>query len=147
MLAGVDADFLVAVEIADHPFHAAALHRRDTWLDGGGAFALVPQTLAEFIHVVTDPRRMPCPLSTKAAVQAANYWWNAAEVVQLQVGTEAMALFFDWMTQHRLGRKRILDTLLAATLAAADVPRLVTNNGSDYQVLDCLELMEFRDSG
>ena len=27
-----------------------------------------------------------------------------------------MSLFFDWMLRYQLGRKRILDTMLAATL-------------------------------
>ncbi len=38
MHAGVDVDFLVALEIADHPFHEAACLRRDSWLDAGGRF-------------------------------------------------------------------------------------------------------------
>lgn len=144
MHAGVDADFLVALEIADHPFHEAACVRRDSWLDAGGQFALAPQTLAEFVYVVTDGKRLPCPLTMQVAMESASFWWEAAEVRHVQPDAEAMATFFDWMVRHRLGRKRILDTLLAATLHSLGVRHLVTNNAADFRIFDCFEIMDFR---
>lgn len=40
-------------------------------------------------------------------------------------------MFFDWTARHRLGRKRILDTLLAVTSVAAAVNRLTTSDWRD----------------
>ena len=58
MTHGIDTDFLVAAEVRDYPFHAQA----DKLLAEGHELGVAPQTLAEFIHIVTDGRRMPRPL-------------------------------------------------------------------------------------
>ncbi len=71
MIHGVDADFLVAVEVSGHVFHGEANLLLDTLLDSGHTFALAPQTLAEFIHVVTDAKRLPVPLVMTEALERA----------------------------------------------------------------------------
>jgi predicted nucleic acid-binding protein len=141
---GIDTDFLVAVEITDHPFHSPADALLQRLLDDGHDFALAPQTLAEFIHVVTDPRRMPQPLSTVDAVARAEHWWQSAEVVHVFPDAQSVAHFVDWLRRHRLGRKRLLDTLLAATLRAAGVPAIVTNNVHDFALLGGFRIVEYR---
>jgi hypothetical protein len=40
------------------------------------------------------------------------------------------------MRRYQLGRKRVLDTLLAATYRAADVTSLLTLNATDFTVFD-----------
>ena len=57
MIHGVDTSFLVAVELVSHARHGDSRCLRDRFLKGGEQFALVPQVLAEFVHIVTDPRR------------------------------------------------------------------------------------------
>ena len=39
----------------------------DEFLDRGDRFALAPQSLAEFVHTVTDPRRFQVPLTMETA--------------------------------------------------------------------------------
>jgi hypothetical protein len=46
----------------------------------GDRLALAPQALAEFIHVVTDPRRFAQPLRMDEARHVARQWWTAREV-------------------------------------------------------------------
>lgn len=55
---GADTTFLVELEVQEHPSHisARALLQREV-LDARMPLALAPQVLAEFIHIVTDPRR------------------------------------------------------------------------------------------
>ena len=55
---GADTTFLVQLELVELPAHEAArvLLQRDI-LQPQVSLALAPQVLAEFIHVVTDPRR------------------------------------------------------------------------------------------
>jgi len=43
-------------------------------------FALAPQVLAEFIHIVTDPKRFSSPLTVELALRRAETWWNSKEV-------------------------------------------------------------------
>jgi len=44
-----------------------------------------------------------------------------------------------WMRQFNLGRKRILDTHLAAVLHTAGVHRLLTSNPADFTLFGVLD--------
>jgi predicted nucleic acid-binding protein len=143
MIHGIDTDFLVAVEIHEHPHHGAANTLLDEILGGGHSLAVVPQTLAEFIHVVTDSRRMPTPLSVDEAVARADHWWQAAEVVGVYPAGETGEMFLSWLREYRLRRKRLLDTLLAATFFQAGIRRIITNNGADYRVFGAFEIIGY----
>lgn len=48
------------------------------------------------------------------------------------------------MNRHALGRKRLLDTMLAALMAQAGVTRIVTNNGQDFRGFSRFEIVPFR---
>lgn len=144
MTHGIDTDFLVAVEIAEHPFHHDADALLQSLLADGHDLALAPQTLAEFIHIVTDGKRMPRPLVLAEAINRAEHWWQAAEVVRVFPDGQVVADFFTWLTRHQLGRKRLLDTMLAATFQRAGVKRVVTNNERDFKVLGAFETVPFR---
>ena len=144
MTHGIDTDFLVAAEIREHPFHGPADALLEWLLADGHDLAIAPQTLAEFIHVVTDPRRMPQPLSMSEAIRRADDWWQAAEVVRVFPDGETVTDFLAWLSRHGLGRKRLLDTLLAASFRRAGVNRLITNNERDFSVLGGFEIVTFR---
>jgi predicted nucleic acid-binding protein len=144
MTYGIDTDFIVAAEIRDHPFHRPADALLSRLLADGHDFALAPQTLAEFIHIVTDAKRMPQPLSMSEAVSRAEHWWQAAEVVRVFPDGPAITDFLSWLTRHQLGRKRLLDTLLAASLKKAGVVRVITNNERDYRLFGCFEMVTFQ---
>lgn len=132
---GIDTTFLVQLEVQESPAHRAAhdLLRREV-IDSKTPLALAPQVLAEFIHIVTDPRRFKQPLTVGQALGKARFWWQASEVHQVHSTSESTELFLEWMRLHQLGRKRILDTQLAATLWQAGVRRVLTSNPSDFQI-------------
>jgi hypothetical protein len=69
-----------------------------------------------------------------AAVAKAGFWWNAVEVQPIFPSNVSTGLFLDWMQRHQLGRKRILDTQLAASLWTAGVRQIITANPSDFQI-------------
>jgi predicted nucleic acid-binding protein len=139
---GIDTTFLVHLEIAETPDHEAVFgYLQREVLGKSTTLALAPQVLAEFIHVVTDGRRWERPLSVEDALAKAQFWWNAEEVERVYPTAEATQLFFSWLERHKLGRKRLLDTLLAATLWAAGVRSLITSNARDYQIFTGLEII------
>ena len=144
MTHGIDTDFLVAAEITDHPFHNQADALLRSLLDNGDDFALAPQTLAEFIHIVTDARRMPQPPTDMNAIRQAEHWWQSTEVIHVFPDGQSVVDFFSWLSRYQLGRKRLLDTLLAATYRNAGVTRIITNNARDFEVLGCFEIVGFR---
>jgi predicted nucleic acid-binding protein len=133
---GIDTGFLVAAEVVEHASHQAARAKIVALVAQGDGFALAPQVLAEFIHVVTDAKRFTAPLSVDAARDLAQKWWTAHEVTHVVPGDAAMTQFFVWHRGLGLGRKRILDTLLAATYRGAGINSLLTTNANDFAILD-----------
>ena len=134
MTHGLDTSFLVAVEVASHDEHAACWARFQKLLKAGDTFSLAPQILAEFIHVVTDPKRFSDPLTLAQAIERAEIWWNAAEIIQVFPTAESTLLFLGWLEEHKLGRKRLLDTMLASTLQAGGITSMLTLNREDFAV-------------
>ena len=130
---GIDANFLIAGELQEHIHHAAVRGLLDSLVDSGERFALAPQVLAEFLHVVTDGRRLQSPRTMTEALELAELWRTAVDVVVLAPGPDALELFFRWMSEFSLGRKRVLDTMLAATYATG-ITRIATIDVRDFQV-------------
>jgi predicted nucleic acid-binding protein len=134
MIHGLDTGFLVAAEVVEHAEHVAARHTLARLLAAGDFLAIAPQVLAEFIHIVTDPRRFTKPLDMTAAHRLAEQSWNAREVMRVFPDHAATWQFFSWLQQFSLGRKRLLDTLLAATYKQAGVDSLLTTNPTDFAI-------------
>lgn len=140
---GIDTTFLVAHELAEVPVHSRAREvARQPSRNGQARFALVPQVLMEFLHVVTDPRRFQKPLPMEEAVARAEFWWDAKEVRQVVPGSESVRLGLRWIHKHRLGRKRLLDTQLAASFHQAGVHRIITQNRKDFEIFGVFEIEE-----
>ena len=140
---GIDTTFLVQLEIRESESHAAAMEvLRDRILGRDREAALAPQVLTEFVHIATDPRRFKRPLSVDQAVGKAGFWWNAREVTRVFPEEESVAQFLAWMRGHRLGRKRLLDTLLAATYYGSGITMIATSNARDYRTFGVFELVE-----
>jgi hypothetical protein len=64
---------------------------------------------------------------------------SSPAVSLLEPSTESLRQTLRWMRQFGLGRKRILDTHLAAVLHTAGVHRLLTSNPGDFTVFRVLE--------
>lgn len=139
---GIDTNVLVLIELQEIPQHGAAqaLFRREV-LERGEVVALAPQLLTEFIHVVTDARRFKKPLTMEEALERADAWWNMREVTHVFPTTASTALFLQWLKTHGLGRKRLLDTHLAATYWASNVHRIMTHNPRDFSIFGGFELL------
>ena len=127
---GIDTSFLVAFETRAHPKHDSA--RRAAGEHAPEGFALTPQVLAEFAHVVTDAGRFERPLDMPEAIARATAWWNGTEVTRVEPGAEAVRLFLAWMREFELGRKRLLDTMLAATYKAQGVSLVLSSNWREF---------------
>lgn len=141
MTHGFDTSFLVAAEVAGHSDNNASRARLLALRQAGDNFAIAPQVLAEFVHVVTDAKRFTRPLSIAEALQRAEMWWLAPEVKQIVPDAVTLRTFFGWMRTHRLGRKRVLDTLLAATYGSAGIESVLTTNARDFGVFGQFRLV------
>jgi predicted nucleic acid-binding protein len=135
MLRGLDTGFLVALEVIGHAEHATARQTQSEILAAGDRIAIAPQVLAEFMHIVTDPRRFSQPLPMDKARDLARQWWTAREVDRTFPDSAAIQRFLDWLQEFSLGRKRLLDTLLAATYRGAGIESVLTTNKPDFAIL------------
>lgn len=144
MILGIDTDFLVALEIRDHVFHKQADALLVRLLDEGHELAVAPQVLAEFVHVVTDSKRLKEPLTIDDALSRAEHWWQAKEVVRLYPDGDTVSTWIGWLRDHRLGRKRLLDTMLAAACSAQGIYTLVSNNESDFLIFGKFKVIGYQ---
>lgn len=139
---GLDTSFLVGLTIREHPAHAACLDLFETGIRGiQSSAAICAQVLGEFAHVVTDPRRFSEPLNMAEALEISSQWWQAAECRVVEPTPHSFPLFVDWMQRHRLGRKRVLDTLLAANYHSAGIKRIATTDWRDFKVFGVFDLI------
>ena len=139
----MDANLLVALAAATHPRHAEAgrVFARD--LAAGETMALSPAVAAEFLHVLSDPRRIiPAPGMAEALAWL-EAWVREVAPVWLTADVAAIELWIRWMKEFHLGRKRLLDTQYAALLHIRGVGRLLTNNPDDFRVFGVFELVTF----
>ncbi len=145
MKRGLDTNVLVYAHVASLPEHGAVraylarqLARTDVTL------VVTPSVLHEFVHVVTDPRRFDPPVEMSEALAIARLYLGAANVACAATDAEADAAAFELVARHKLGRRRLADTLLAATLLQNGVRQLVTCNRADFEAFSGLELVDPR---
>jgi predicted nucleic acid-binding protein len=137
MTIGIDTSFLVAWAVKEHEAHHSCRLLFTEALDRGETFAITAEILAEFTHVVTDPRRFQIPLTMAQAIDIADHWQQSAEVVVLSSSAEVIRLWLEWLGKYSLGRKRLLDTLIAATWHLSGVKEVFTLNSRDFAIFDC----------
>ena len=142
MTFGLDTTFLVQCDIREHPGHRKAREFLLSRIEKGDLFALTPQTAAEYLHIVTDPKRFERPLTMETALRKAETWWSAAETRRVFPNEETFVLFQNWMRNRKLGRKRILDTLLAATYHSNGIRAVVSSNARDFTCYEVFTVID-----
>jgi predicted nucleic acid-binding protein len=131
---GFDTNLLVAHGVAGHTAHMGARQQVHDLRAAGEGLAIAAQVVTEFVHIVTDAERFSAPLTMAQALERARAWWDSPDVERVEPDDEAVKWFLDAMAKHQLGRKRVLDTMLAATYRSAGVTSLLTLNAEDFAV-------------
>ena len=65
------------------------------------------------------------------ALQRSTRWWQAREVKRIFPDHQTVVIFNDWRSRFNIGRKRILDTMLAATVTIQGVPKPARGQSPD----------------
>ena len=132
---GVDTTVLVYAHVPGFAQHAAARAFLRALLErSDAALAVTPMILHELVHVITDARRFDPPVPMGEALEVARRYLGRSNVECLAVDEEAMARALELLEQHQLGRRRVADCLLAATLLRHGVRELATYNPDDFRV-------------
>ncbi len=121
-MTGLDCNILVQLALADHPANAATAAVVQAEVQSGSRLVFPPLTMIEALDWVE------------------NFLANPAAGL-LEPPSESLRQTLRWMRQFNLGRKRILDTHLAAMLHTAGVRRLLTSNPGDFTVFGVFEIV------
>jgi toxin-antitoxin system PIN domain toxin len=140
-MTGLDCNILVQLALADHPANAATVALVKAEVQKGNQLVFPPLIATEFLHVVTDERRFAPPLTMGEALEWIENFLSNPNVSVLEPTQASLQQTFQWIRQFKLGRKRILDTHLAAVLHSNGVKRLITSNAGDFTVFDVLEIV------
>jgi predicted nucleic acid-binding protein len=136
---GLDCNVLVQLAIADHPANARTPAAVESETQQGIKLVFPSLVATEFLHVVNDERRFAPPLTMPEALDWIQDFLASSGVSLLEPTQASMERTILWMRQFNLGRKRILDTHLAAILHTNGVSRLLTSNPADFKVFGVLE--------
>ena len=142
MILGVDTDVLVNWRMKGASKHKLATRLMRREVQAGHRLGFTPQVMGEFIHIVTDPRRFERPMTMSAAIDIARKHWLAPEAEHIVPTPAVVERALELLGLLRLGRKRILDTMLAATFESAKVQRLATFNRRDYEAFTFIEVVD-----
>jgi predicted nucleic acid-binding protein len=144
-MTGLDCNILVQLAMADHPAHlattAASEAASEAELRSGSSFIFPSLVLTEFLHVVTDSKRLDPPLHMSDALGWVQDLLTRPGFQQIEPTSRSLRQTLHWMRQFQLGRKRILDTHLAAVLHTSGVRRLFTSNPDDFAVFRSFDLI------
>src|SRR5258708_5692220 len=138
---GLDCNILVQLAFADHAANAQTIAAVLGETQKGEKLVLPSLVVAEFLHVVTDARRFAPPLTMTEALDWIEQFLKNPAVSVLEPSPTSMDQTLRWMREFNLGRKRILDTQLAAVLHSNGVRRLLTSNPADFTVFSVLEIV------
>lgn len=138
-MTGLDCNILVQLALADHPANAKTLAAVKAEAQSGETLVFPPLIATEFLHVVTDERRFAPPLTMEEALEWLEDFMANPLVKTVEPGEASLRQTMRWMRQHRLGRKRVLDTHLAAVLHTHGIKRLLTSNPGDFTVFGVIE--------
>lgn len=137
----LDTTVFIQATNTKEPKHAAARRLLHEGLNNEPPLVVAPQVLLEFIHVATDPRRFASPFSMERALDLAVAFSSSQKVFLAGETTESLRLANEWMRRFKLGRKRVLDTHLAATYHLHGCKRLLTSNPDDFKIFGVFELI------
>ena len=138
-MTGLDCNILVQLALADHPANPATMAVVQAEVQSGKKLVFPPLIVTEFLHVITDERRFSPPLTMAQALEWIEDFLANPTVILLEPTQESLRQTLRWMRQFNLGRKRILDTNLAAVLHTAGALRLLTSNPGDFTVFGVFE--------
>lgn len=145
MRRGIDTNVLIYAHITESPQHEVVRsYLLDQLAQDDVTLVVTPGILHELVHVITDGRRFDPPVAMKDALAVARGYLDSANIECLSVDEGALVRAFELLERYQLGRKRIADTLFAASLLNHGVRELITCNLDDFKIFEELTLIDPR---
>jgi predicted nucleic acid-binding protein len=140
-MTGLDTTVLVQLAVADDATPTELSRLLAEEVASNRLLILTPQVICEFLHIVTEARRFANPMDMVTAVNWIQEWLDHPRVQLANPPAAAMAKTLEWIRTFNLGRKRILDTHLAATFQSLGCSRIITSNPDDFAVFGMFHLI------
>ena len=141
-LALVDTNVLIESLIEGDVHHKAAAALLERAQSGEVELCLVPQVLAEFYSVVTNPNREEMALTPDQALDAIDTFLQMPGMTELPAPPDMLSRFLELARQHKVRRGDIYDIVLAAAMLGNGVHRIYTFNRRDFERLTELEVLD-----
>jgi predicted nucleic acid-binding protein len=126
----VDTNVLVAANVATHPRHAVALQRLKDLSAGGAHFWISRQVLREYLATLTRPQTFALPQPVNVLLAQVAYFQSKMQVADETASVTANLLAL--LQSVPLGGKQVHDANVVATMQTFGIPRLLTDNSSDF---------------
>ncbi len=145
MRRGVDTNVLIYAHIPAFEAHDRVRRFLLAQLrDPAITLIVTPGVLHELIHVVTDARRFEIPVTMAEALAIVRLYLGKANVECIGADELSLIAALELLERYNLGRKRIADTLLAATLLQHDAGEIITCNPRDFERFEDLKVIDPR---
>jgi len=140
-LALVDSNVLVYAVYCDSPHHRRCRALLDQAQAGEVSLCVAPQNLAEFLAVVTDPRRVAVARQPDEALDAIERFLAMPGISLLPIPTDMVDRWVALMRKRPVTRGAVFDVQLAATMFGNGIHKIYTLNGSDFRQFDEIEVL------
>jgi toxin-antitoxin system PIN domain toxin len=137
----LDTNILVFAHNNDSPYHAKAKRIIADALDEKIAAYVTSQNLLEFYSVITSPRRVEHPLSSLAAADIVNSYWESRKIMKVLSSGRAMATAVGLVKKHNITKNGVFDCYLAATMKENGIGKIYTQNVKDFKRYSFLEVV------
>ena len=140
-MTGLDTNILIQLAAGDHARYDATTALVEEKIQQRETLVLPSVAITEFLHIITDARRFDPPMTQVVALDWIEGFLTLSNVELIDSDAASLRLMLGWMRQFQLGRKRIIDTHLAAMLYNRGVRRLMTSNHKDFEIFGVFEFV------
>jgi predicted nucleic acid-binding protein len=102
---------------------------------------LTAQVIYEFFAVVTNPKRVECPMNLEEAVDLCLDLWECREIEKLNPTLLTPNEVFKLAKEQKLSKGRIFDCIIAVTAKENKIDAIYTENIADFKKYDFIKAL------
>lgn len=137
---GIDSNFFVDLDEPLSPRHEKVTKMFDEWRMSENDLFIFYHVFLEYLHVITDPKRVKIPLTMKQALDRVDYWQSHSRIKVIYPDEKDFSLCECWLKTYNLGRNRLIDTLIAASYYNNGITEIWTSNPKDFEIFEEFEV-------
>lgn len=143
----LDSNVLIYAHNKASPFHKIAHSILGDILAGKIEGCVSFQNLYELYSIITDPKRVEKPLSTKDARKLLLIFLNADNLPKIYTKSTNLAVTIELLKSGRAKKQQIFDLILVATMIENEVKGIYTADETFFKKFKFLEVINpFKDS-